>query len=190
VTTRDQRAGGGELLGSVPATREQRILALVIAAWIPALIALGLNVLARNYFVWQDVYVENPGAAHILQGPVTVLGGCLLGILLGVWLPQRVTPLLTMVALVAASIALGSDTDGGVYFAPLVSWVDWGPSNGKAWYALEAGHPGAHVVYLLGLSGLAGVAAWLRVTGRRSLALALGLAFLALAIWGGLNQLP
>jgi hypothetical protein len=190
VTTRDQRAGTGELLGSVPATREQRLLALMIAAWIPALTALGLNVLARNYFVWQDVYVEAPGAAHVLQGPVTVLGGCLLGILLGVWLPQRVTPVLTMVTLVAASIALGSDPDGGVYFAPLVSWVAWGPSNGKVWYALEPGNPGAHVVYLLGLCGLAGVAAWLRVTPRRSLTLALGVAFLALAIWGGVNQLP
>jgi hypothetical protein len=190
VTTRDQRAGTGELLGSAPATREQRVLALMIAAWLPALIALGLNVLARNYFVWQGVYVDAPGAAHVLQGPVTVLGGSLLGVLLGLWLPQRVTPVLAMVVLVAGSIALGSDADGGVYFAPLVSWVDWGPYDGKAWYALEAGSPGAHVFYLLGLCGLAGAAAWLRVTDRRSLAVALGVAFLALAIWGGVNQLP
>ena len=190
VTTRDQRSGTGELLGSVPATREQRVLALLIAAWLPALIALGLNVLARNYFVWQDVYVEAPGAAHTLQGPVTVLGGSLLGIMLGLWLPQRVTPVLAMVVLVAGSIALGSDTDGGVYFAPLVSWVDWGPFDGKEWYALEAGYPDAHVFYLLGLCGLAGVAAWLRVTGRLPLVIVLGVAFLALATWGGVTQLP
>jgi hypothetical protein len=191
VTTRDQRAGGGELVGSVPATREQRVLALLLAAWVPALIALGLNVAIRTYFVWQDVYVEAPGAGHILQGPVTVLGGALLGIMLGLWLPQRVVPVLAMVVLVAGSVALSSDENGaGVYFGPLVSWVDWGPYEGRAWYALEAGSPAAHVVYLLGMTGLAGCAAWLRVARGRRLALALSAAFLALAIWGGVTQLP
>jgi hypothetical protein len=191
VTTRDQRAGGGELVGSVPATREQRVLALLLAAWVPALIALGLNVAIRTYFVWQDVYVEAPGAGHILQGPVTVLGGALLGIMLGLWLPQRVVPVLAMVVLVAGSVALSSDENGaGVYFGPLVSWVDWGPYEGRAWYALEAGSPAAHVVYLLGMTGLAGCAAWLRVARGRGLALALSAAFLALAIWGGVTQLP
>jgi len=189
VTTRDQRAGTGELLGSVPATREQRVLALMAAAWVPALIALGLNILSRTYFVWQEVYVETPSAAHVLQGPVTVLGGSLLGVMLGLWLPQRVTPVISMVALVFSSLALGADPHG-MYFAPLVSWVDWGPTDGSVWYALEAGNPGPHVVYLVGLCGLAGDAAWLRVTGRRSLGIALGVVFLALAIWGGMAQLP
>jgi hypothetical protein len=191
VTTRDQRAGGGELVGSVPATREQRVVALVVAAWLPALIALGLNVAIRSYFVWQDVYVEAPGVGHILQGPVTVLGGSLLGIMLGLWLPQRVVPVLAMVVLVAGSVALSSNEDGvGVYFGSLVSWVDWGPYEGRSWYGLEAGSPGAHVAYLLGMTGLAGCAAWLRVTRRRWLAFTLGVAFLALAIWGGVTQLP
>ena len=190
VTTRDQRAGGGELLGSVPATREQRVLALLVAAWIPALIALGLNVAFRTYFVWQDVYVEAPGAGHILQGPVTVLGGAVLGIMLGLWLPQRVVPVLAMVVLVAGSVALSSNENVGAYFGPLVSWVDWGPYEGRSWYALEAGGPGAHVVYLLGMTGLAGCAAWLRVTRRRWLAFTLSTGFLALAIWGGVTQLP
>ena len=191
VTTRDQRAGGGELVGSVPATRQQRVLALLVAASIPALIALGLNVAIRAYFVWQDVYVEAPGVGHVIQGPVTVLGGALLGIMLGLWLPQRVVPVLAMVVLVAGSVALSSDENGaGTYFGPLVSWVDWGPYEGRAWYALEAGSPGAHVVYLLGMTGLAGCAAWLRVARLRWPALALSAAFLALAIWGGVTQLP
>jgi hypothetical protein len=190
VTTRDLRAGTEEALCSVPATRAQRVLALLLAALVPALIALVLNVLSRSYFVWQEVYVEAPGVGHVLQGPVTVLGGCLLGIMLGSWLPQRGTPVLAMVVLVAGSIALGSGSHRMALFTPLVSWVDWGPYDGTAWYALEAGSPAAHVVYLLGLSGLAGVAAWIRVGVHRVPALLLATGLLALAVWGGMAQLP
>ena len=190
VTTRDRRAGTDELIGAAPATREQRVLALLLAAWVPALIALAANFAIRQYFVWQDVYVEVPGLGHVMQTPVTVLGGCLLGVMLGLWLPQRPTPVLTMVALVAGSMAIGSDIHRRVLFTPMVSWVDWGPYNGTKWYALEAGNPGLHVVYLLGLCGMAAVAAWLRVTPHRLLAVALGLVSLAVTVWGGMAQLP
>jgi len=67
VTTGDQRAAAGELLGSLPATREQRVLALLVAAWISALIAFGINAAIRPYFVWQDVYVEAPGMATSIR---------------------------------------------------------------------------------------------------------------------------
>lgn len=190
VATRDHRAGAAEMLGSVPATREQRVLALTIAAWIPAVIALALNIAIRGYFVWQDVYVEAPGTAHVLQGPVTVLGGALLGITLGLWLPQRVVPVLAMVVLVVGAIVLANDESRGAYFAPLVSWVDWGPYDGKKWYAVEPGNPGAHVIYLAGLSGLAAIGAWMRVGTHRLLAIAIAIAFLAAAVWGGVTQLP
>jgi hypothetical protein len=190
VTTRDSRSGTDELIGAAPATPEQRVLGLLLAAWVPALIALGANFAARQYFVWQDVYVEAPGLAHTLQTPATVLGGSLLGIMLGLWLPQRVTPVLTMVALVAVSMALGSDNHRYVLFTPMVSWVDWGPYDGKEWYALESGNPGPHVVYLLGLCGMAAVAALLRATTHRRLAVALGFVSLAVTVWGGMSQLP
>lgn len=189
VTTRDRRAGTDNLLGSVPATREQRVLALMLATLVPALVALVANVLIRQYFVWQEVYVEVPGMAHVIQGPLTVLGGSLLGIMLGIWLPQRVTPVLAMVGLIAVSMALDSGQSSGL-FSPLVSWVDWGPYDGTVWYALKPGNPGAHVVYLLGLCGLAATAAWLRFTPRRSLAVGIGFVCLALAVWGGVSQLP
>lgn len=190
VATRDHRAGSAELLRSVPATREQRMLALLLAAGAPALVALVLNATVRGYFVWQDVYVEAPGAFHVLQGPVTVLGGCLLGLMLGVWLPQRVVPVLAMVILVGGAIVLANDEGRGSYFAPLVSWVDWGPYDGKKWYGLDAGNPGAHVLYLAGLCGLAAVGAWMRVSANRLMAVAVAVGFVAVAVWGGVTQLP
>jgi hypothetical protein len=189
VATRDRRAGTDELLDAVPATREQRVYGLLIAAWAPALIALVVNVLALRYLIWRDAFVEVPGLGHLLQGPVTVLGGCVLGIMLGLWLPQRVTPVLAMVALVAVSMSLGSREAAGL-FAPMVSWVDWGPYDGTRWYALESGNPGPHVVYLLGLCGMAAVAALLRATTHRRLAVALGFLSLAVTVWGGMAQLP
>jgi hypothetical protein len=190
VTTRDRRAGTAELIRAAPATPEQRLLSLLLAAWVPALIALAANVLVRQYFVWQNVYVEVPGLGHVLQTPATVLGGSILGIMLGLWLPQRTTPVLSMVALVVVSLALGSDNHRYVLFTPMVSWVDWGPYDGKEWYALESGNPGPHVVYLLGLCGMAAVAALLRVTTHRRLAIGLGLVSLAVTVWGGMAQLP
>ena len=188
VTTRDHRAGAADLVGSVPATREQRVLALMLAAWAPTLIALVVTIAAQQYFLWQDTFVEVPGVAHILQGPVTVLGGCLLGIMLGVWLPQRVTPVVAMVTLIAIGVMLSASDS--MLFGPLVSWADWGPGNGDVWYALEPGSPSGHVAYLLGLTGMAAAAAWWLVTTRRWLAFWLGLVCVALAAWGGVAQMP
>src|SRR4030095_7175006 len=74
VTTRDHRAGAADLVGSVPATREQRVVALMLAAWAPALIALVVTIAAQQYFLWQDTFVEVPGVAHILPGAVPALG--------------------------------------------------------------------------------------------------------------------
>jgi hypothetical protein len=189
VTTRDHRAGATDLLGAVPATREQRLLALILAAGAPALIALVVNIVARQYFVWQDTYVEVPGLAHLVQGPVTVLGGSLLGIMLGLWLPQRATPVIAMVTLVSVAVMLDSGSDSKL-FGPLVSWADWGDGQGETWSALEPGSPWAHVGYLLGLSGMAAAAAWWLVTSHRWLAVVLGLGFVVLAVAGGVAQLP
>lgn len=189
VTTRDHRAGAADLVGSVPATREQRVLALILAAWAPALIALAVTIVVRQYFVWQDTFVEVPGLAHMLQGPVTVLGGCLLGIMLGLWLPQRATPVLAMVALVTVSLMLEPDPKSRL-FSTLVSWADWGNGLGDIWYALVPGSPWAHVGYLLGLSGMAAAASWWLVTSHRWAAFALGLGFVVLAVSGGVAQLP
>lgn len=190
VTTRDQRAGTADLIDAAPASREQRVLALLLAAFAPAIIALAVNLVTRQAMIWQEAYVETPGLAHVTQAPVTVLGGSLLGIMLGMWLPHRTTPVVAMVALVAGSMAFDSANGRMALFSPMVSWVDWGPYDGTAWYALETGHPGAHVLYLLGLCGLAAVAAWLRATEHRWVAVALGIASFALALWGGLTQLP
>jgi hypothetical protein len=189
VTTRDARAGTAELLTSTPVPPKQRVAALLIGASLPALIAVGANVLLLRFLMWQDAFVEVPGAAHVLQAPVTVLGGSLLGIMLGLWLPHVTTPILTMVVLVAGSIVLGNDSEGAL-FAPMVSWADWGPYEGKRWYALEPGSPGSHVVYLLGLCGLAATAALLRSRGRRSLLVVLGFMFLAVTVGAGWAQLP
>jgi hypothetical protein len=189
VTTRDSRAGTAELLAATPVPAQQRVAALLAAASVPALVALGVNLLFLQILLWQGGLVEVPGTAHVLQGPVTVLGGTLLGIMLGLWLPHVTTPVLAMVVLVAGCIVLGNDTDANL-FSPMVSWADWGPYDGKRWYALVDGSPGSHVAYLLGLCGLAATAALLRSgRGRRGL-LALGVLLAVVVVVAGRAQLP
>jgi hypothetical protein len=190
VTTRDRRAGSLEVLGALPGRAEERVVGLCLGAIAPAAVALGLNVAVFAYFGLTDGFAVTPNVWHIVQAPITVLGGCLLGVLLGVWAPSRATPVIGMVSIVAISMWLDGLGASGRLFGPMMSWADWGPYDGTLWYALEPGSPFGHVVYLCGLCGLAASAAVLRVAERRASVLAAGVASLALAVIGGLVQLP
>ncbi|GAA3525420.1 hypothetical protein GCM10022234_23080 [Aeromicrobium panaciterrae] len=191
LVTRDARAGTSDMTDVAPATRRQRGLALLIAAWAPALVALAINLAAHTMFLLTDSYVQAPGPAHIVQAPVAVLGGTLLGIMLGVWAPARVTPIVAMTALISFCLVLDGGSGGRALFSPAQSWADWGPGNGEQWYALIPGHPGAHVAYLLGLCAMAAAATWFRLSARhRAVSVALGTVAIAIAAVGGWAQLP
>jgi hypothetical protein len=190
VTTRDRRAGSLEVLGSVPGRAEERVLALCLGAIAPAAVALGLNVAIFTFFELTEGFAVTPSTWHILQAPITVLGGCLLGVLLGVWAPSRATPVIAMVVVVGINIWINGLAGSDRLFGPMVSWADWGPYDGTIWYALVPGSPFGHVLYLCGLCALAASAAVLRVAERRTTVLLVGLASLVLVVVGGLVQLP
>jgi hypothetical protein len=192
ASTRDRRAGSLDLLRAAPGRAEERVLALCLGALGPALVALVLNLAVFTYYVLNDGYHwgETPNVWHIVQAPITVLGGSLLGIMLGTWLPSRATPMIAMVTIVGISIWLnGQDASTGL-FGTTLSWADWGPYDGTIWYRLAPGSPAGHVVYLLGLCGLAVTAALLRVAERRAAVVVAGVVALALTVVGGLAQLP
>ena len=188
VASRDHRAGTGELLAPLPGRAVERVLALCLACLAPASLTLVLVLALHSVQLQLGVYVQAPGPGHLAQGAVTVLGGALFGVMVGTWAPSRSAALLAVVAMVIGNLAVAAD--GGLHhlFSLLVEWSVYVPGGG--WAGLRAGSPGWHVVYLLGLCGLAGCAALLRVAPHRASVLVASTASLALAVVGGIGQLP
>jgi hypothetical protein len=189
VVTRDRRAGTLDLLTAVPARREERVWALGLAATVPALLCLLLNAGVFTALLVTDHFEQVPTVWHVLQAPLTVLGACLLGTMVGVWSPNLVAPVVTMVALVAAHLAI-ADHSPAMLFGTAMFWVDWGPFDGSVWVGLHPGSAAWHQVYLLGLCGMALAAAVVRVAERRAPAVALGVVSSAVTALAGLAQLP
>jgi hypothetical protein len=190
VATRDRRAESLDMLAPAPARAEERVRALCLAALAPALVGLVYNLAVFSYLDASGQFVVVPNVWHLLQPAVTILGGALLGIMLGVWSPARGTPVIALVAMVAASLWIDGQGQTASLFGPMTSWTDWGPYDGSIWYRLKPGSPAGHVFYLCGLCGLAVSVAVLRVAERRRFVMALALAAAVLAVVGGLVQLP
>jgi hypothetical protein len=176
------------MLSPVPGRPQERILALVVASLVPALVGLALLLVLHAAFLVAGSYVVAPTVWHLLQGPVTMVGGTLLGVMVATWAPARSTAVITMVAMVAATMWLSSDSPRNL-FSPVTMWALWG-ATGNTWVGTYDGSPAWHVVYLVGLCGMAAAGALLRVAERRTTAVALGLAALGVAVVGGIGQLP
>ncbi len=187
VATRDRRAGTLDLLGSTPARTEERVRALCLAAFAPAVVALVLQAAQLAMLLSIDAFAVTPSVWHVLQAPITVLGACLLGTMVGVWAPSAVAPVLTTVLMVAAHLAV-AERDPAQLFVPVVFWADWGPFDGTVWFGWHPGSPAGHVVYILGLCGLAAAAAVVRVAERRRPVVVLGLLAMAVAAAGAVLQ--
>jgi hypothetical protein len=188
LATRDRRADAEHLLAPLPARAQDRTLALMLAALAPALVALGLVLALHGYFLLDGRYHVAPGVWHVLQGPVTVLGASLLGIMLAAWAPARGSAVIAMVALVAGNVWLAG-LQHGMLFGPLITWPIWGPFP-EAWAGTFEGSPMWHVGYLIGLCGMAAAAALVRVADRRRPVVAFGLLALTTAVLSGIAQLP
>lgn len=188
VATRDRRAGSTEMLAPLPSRAEERTLALMLASLAPALVGLLLNTVVHAYFLYDDRYHVVPGIWHIVQAPVTLVGAVLLGVMFAVWAPYRAAAVIGMVAIVLVNAWLNGRPDG-MLFGPMMGWAIWGVYP-DVWGGLFEGSPFWHVAYLVGLAGMAGAAAWVRVADRRTAPVAAGLAAVALALAGGIGQLP
>jgi hypothetical protein len=188
VASRDHRAGTRELLAPLPGRAGERVTALCLACVAPAVVTLVLVLALHAVQLQQGLYVEAPGPAHLVQGAVTVLGGGLFGVMVGVWAPSRSAALLAVVLMVAANLAVSADGGPHHLFTLLVEWAVYQPSGG--WAGLRDGSPAWHVAYLLGLCGLAACAALLRVAPRRTPVFLTAISALALALAGGIGQLP
>jgi hypothetical protein len=189
VATRDGRAGSVELLTSAPARVEDRVRALLLASFAPAAVALVLNAGLTLALTLAGEFAQQPTPWHVVQGPLTVLGACLLGTMVGVWAPSPVAAVVTMVALVAGHLVV-AERGAAILLGPAVFWPDWGIYDGSVWVGLTPGSAPWHVGYVAGLCGLAAAGALLRVATRRAPVIALGLASLTVTAVAGVLQLP
>lgn len=188
VASRDHRAGTRELLAPLPGRAGERVASLCLACVAPAVVALLLVLALHAVQLQQGLYVETPGPAQLVQGAVTVLGGGLFGVMVGVWAPSRSAALLAVVLMVVANLLVSAEGGPHDLFSLMVEWAVYEPAGG--WAGLRDGSPTWHVLYLLGLCGLAACAALLRVAHRRTQVLLAAVACLTVAVAGGIGQLP
>jgi hypothetical protein len=188
LATRDHRAGARELLAPLPAREHDRTLALCAASLAPAAMSLAVVLAFHGVLLATGAYgARVPGAGLLLQGPVTVLGGCLLGVMVARWLPARGAAVLTVVALVVVNVWTEED-DARRPFGFMTSWLQWVPPMPDGSTPLIEGSPAWHVVYLAALCGLAATGALLRTATRRLTLLGVGAALAATAAAAGFLQ--
>jgi len=188
VATRTRRSGSAELLAPLPAGEHERTLGLCLAALGPML----LNCLGNGagYLVLEarGLFEVHPTFWHVAQGPATVLGAGLLGVMVARWAPYPGAALVVMVGMFAWNIWTSNDGADGGLLGTYVSWAVYGPGN--AWYGVHPGSPAWHVAYLVALCAMAAAGAVLRTTPHRWRVLALGAAATACAVAAGWAQLP
>ena len=189
VATRDRRARSGELLAALPVPAAGRTWALLVAALVPAAASTAwvLAVDAANEA--QGLYVVPPDGWHLAQGPLTVLGACLLATMVARVTAVPGVALLVMVVMVLADAWLNSHPLTLQPLATFVPWPVWG-DPGSGWIGLHPGSPAWHDAYLLSLCAMAAAGAFLREARRRWLVLLAGGAATASAVVTGLLQLP
>jgi hypothetical protein len=128
------------------------------------------------------------GLLEHLQVPVLVLGAGLLGIALARWAPvPGVLPLVVLALWVGTQGLYAAADASGVVHAPtwFAPWVVWAAENAGQAPHQPLGQEMWHLVYLLGLSVLAGVAALLRTPGsRRGLLVTAGIAVVVTGLAG------
>ena len=175
---------------SLPAPSIARTVGLCMAAFGPALLAVLLMAAVLTWYAAGRVDLPVwPSAAELAAGPLTVLGGALLGIMVARWLPFPTAPALVMVAVVAVTVVL-NEAWAGRYallapYATFSVYVDDG-----SWGGHTGGSFAWHAIYLGALCGLAACGALLRDARRPVLPFATGAALGVLTVVAGLAQLP
>jgi hypothetical protein len=188
AASRDRRAHAQSWSATLPVEPRRRTAALCLAVLRgPFLIAAGaVGAVQICYWVAQVDIARYPDLAEFLTGPLAVLGGGLLGVMVARWAPWPGAAALVMIALAAATLVLTA-TARTEWFAPYLELTRY--SDGR-FYAFTPGSAAWHAMYLLCLSGMAAVGALLGTPGPKRALLALGGGLALGAMACGWLQLP
>lgn len=188
VASRDRRARSGELLEVAPSPATDRVAALCVAAAVPALVCTAFVLLVHAMNLARELYLVAPGGWHLAQGPLTVLGGALLGIMVARLTSVPGAALLVMVAMFAWNVWVSNHSSDIQTLGTFMAWPLWAPH--PEWVGMEAGSPAWHDAYLASLCALAATGAFLRESRRPWLVVVLGAMLTAAAVLTGWLQLP
>lgn len=188
ATSRPRRDGTEELYAATPAPATARTGGLCLAALAPAAAgALVVGLLGLLYLAAGIQLDRSPLAGEVLSGPVTILGGALLGVMVARWAPLAGSVVLVMVGVFAVAIWLsgGASTRWLTPFVEFAVYTETGAGAG-----FHPGNADWHAAYLLALSAMAACGALLRDARRRLPVLLLGAGAAAVAAVAGWGQLP
>lgn len=149
---RDHSSRVGETTETPPTGKDLRMLGLVAGAWAAVLLSTAVVV----FGVVLSVTDEPAGSfivPEIVVGPLVVLLGQALGVMLGRWIPNPWAAPLTLVVLVG--LFLIQDFWPGERTIPAASpFLPWRKGYTLDWVQGEPRMPLLHLVYLTGLIGL------------------------------------
>jgi hypothetical protein len=188
VASRDERADSGELLAATPAPATARVAGLCVGALVPAAVCAAFVAVVHGLNLARELYVVSPDVWQLAQGPLTVLGGALLGVMVARLTRVPGVGLLVMVAMVLFNAWI-SEHDALVQpLGTYVTWATWAPH--PEWVGMQPGSPAWHVAYLTVLCAMAACGSFLREASRPGRVLALGAVLTALAVVPAVAQLP
>lgn len=189
AASRPRRHGCDEHHASLPATTAQRTAAVCLAGLAPAVLAVLLQLAALGWIgVSSARLAQLPSLAELAAGPLTVLGGSLLGVMVARWLPFPAAPVLVMLPIVVVTAALAEPPQTYQLLAPFAEFTVYREDGG--WAGLHPGSITWHAVYLLALCVMAAAGALLRDAAAKLPLLLAGGAATGLAVVAGWAQLP
>jgi len=187
VAATSGRDRDAELQAALPAGPRSRVLGWAGLLALLAILEYGL-LLASRYGLDEPAYAGFlPGPWELAHGPLMLLGGGLLGLLLARLVPGWIAAPVGVVLGIAWVVVLSRDGAGTAMLAPLIEWIEY---REDSLVVLVPGSLAWHNVYLLGLCGLGLVAALLREPGRRRGLVASGAVVLAGTLAAGAQALP
>ncbi len=183
------RDRGNELVAATPHGARAPVTSWMVLLAAVAVVEYGIVALHRYGHEAPAAYAALlPNAWELAQGPIMLLGGGLLGLVLARLVPGWVAAPLGVFACLVWVGVLSGKFESATMLTPVIEWIQYHENSPVV--TVEPGNFGWHNAFLLGLCGLGVVAAMLTTPGRRRALFAVGTLFAIGTAVAGALALP